>query len=197
MSVNSRQRMIQSAVLLMRERGVEATSFSDVLQHSGSPRGSIYHHFPGGKAQLIEEATRYAGDYMTTGLASALAASDPASALETCAAFWRGVLRDSGCASGCPIVAATVDGSAGALDAAAAAFARWEALLSDALEHDGIDPESARTQSTLMIAAIEGAVILSRAQRSSAPLERVADELVRQTRVALSASPGAETPKGS
>ena len=31
------------------------------LAHSGAPRGSIYHHFPGGKAQLVEEATRYGG----------------------------------------------------------------------------------------------------------------------------------------
>ncbi len=43
---DSRQNMIQSAALLMRERGVDATSFSEVLAHSGAPRGSIYHHFP-------------------------------------------------------------------------------------------------------------------------------------------------------
>src|SRR5256886_15404708 len=57
-----RERMIQSALVLMGEQGVEATSFSQVIEHSGAPRGSIYHHFPGGKEQLIEEATRYAGE---------------------------------------------------------------------------------------------------------------------------------------
>ena len=57
--LDARQRMIVSAALLIREHGVEATSFSAVLAHSGAPRGSIYHHFPGGKAQLVEEATRY------------------------------------------------------------------------------------------------------------------------------------------
>ena len=59
--------MIETAAVVMRERGVEATSFSEVLARSGAPRGSIYHHFPGGKAQLIEEATRYAGDFTAAG----------------------------------------------------------------------------------------------------------------------------------
>src|SRR3712207_8589123 len=46
------------------ERGVQGTSFADVLEHSGAPRGSIYHHFGGGKTQLAEEATRWAGEYI-------------------------------------------------------------------------------------------------------------------------------------
>ena len=73
MSGSSRQRMIETAAVVMRERGVEATSFSEVLARSGAPRGSIYHHFPGGKAQLIEEATRYGGEFTAAGLTAALA----------------------------------------------------------------------------------------------------------------------------
>ena len=72
--------MIVSAALLIRERGVEATSFSDVIDHSGAPRGSIYHNFPGGKAQLVEEATRYAGDFTAAGLVAALGSDDPVAA---------------------------------------------------------------------------------------------------------------------
>ena len=60
----ARERMIESAAALFSERGVDATAFSDVLEHSGAPRGSIYHHFPDGKAQLAEEATRYAGEFI-------------------------------------------------------------------------------------------------------------------------------------
>src|SRR5437763_16765161 len=56
-----RQRMIVSAAVLMRERGVQATSFSEVLEHSGAPRGSVYHHFPEGKNQMIDSALDAAG----------------------------------------------------------------------------------------------------------------------------------------
>jgi TetR/AcrR family transcriptional regulator, lmrAB and yxaGH operons repressor len=171
--------MIRSAALLMRERGVDATSFSEVLSRSGAPRGSIYHHFPRGKAQLIEEATRYAGEFTASGLAAALAQDDPVAAVRVFATGWIAILRESKFGAGCPILAASLEGerSPAARDAAAAAFTRWEELLASALEPHGLAPARARSVATLAISAIEGAVVLARATRSAAPLERVADEL--------------------
>src|SRR5947199_4686337 len=89
-----RERMVRSALLLMGEQGIEATSFSQVLERSGAPRGSIYHHFPGGKAQLVEEATRYAGDIVVNILTAALAHDDPIAGIDAIADFWRTVLHD-------------------------------------------------------------------------------------------------------
>jgi TetR/AcrR family transcriptional repressor of lmrAB and yxaGH operons len=174
-----RERMIRSAVVLFRERGVDGTSFSDVLEHSHAPRGSIYHHFPAGKAQLAEEATRYAGDFIATGLAAALDADDPVAAIRDFTAAWREVLRESDLDAGCPILAAALEGdrAPGARDAAAAAFDRWEGLCAQAFERHGVESSRARSIATLAIAAIEGGVVLARAQRSIEPLERVTDEL--------------------
>jgi AcrR family transcriptional regulator len=187
MRTDARQRMIESAALLMRERGVEATSFSDVLEHSGAPRGSIYHHFPGGKAQLVEEATRYAGEVLAAGIARALEDDDPVAAVRMFASVWRRVLSESDFAAGCPVVAAALEGtrSPAAREAAAASFTRWEGLLAGALENRGVDAERARSLATLAIAAIEGAIVLSRAQRSPAPLARVATELEQLITVIL------------
>jgi AcrR family transcriptional regulator len=184
--------MIQSAALLFRERGVRGTAFADVLEHSGAPRGSVYHHFPGGKQQLAEEATRFAGDFLAAGIVAALQDDDPVAAIGTFASFWIGILRDSDYAAGCPVVAATLDGdeAPGARAAADAAFKRWERLIADAIERHGTTREQARSTATLAIAAIEGAIILSRAQRSAAPLKRVAREL---TKIAT-ATIGASTP---
>jgi AcrR family transcriptional regulator len=171
--------MIASAALLMRERGVEATSFSDVIARAPAPRGSIYHHFPGGKAELIEEATRYAGDVIAAGLAAALGDEEPDAALRLFATTWREVIRESDFSAGCPVVAATLEGERNpeARAAAAAAFSGWVDLLATALEGRGVDRERARSLATLCIAAIEGAIVLARADRSAAPLERVTDEL--------------------
>jgi AcrR family transcriptional regulator len=173
--------MIESAALLMRERGVEATSFSEVLSHSGAPRGSIYHHFPAGKAQLVEEATRYAGDFIAAGLASALAEDDPVRAVHVFASTWRQVLRGSDFAAGCPVVAATLEGERAprVREAAGAAFSRWQDLLATAIEDHGPSRNRARSLATLAIAAIEGAIVLARAQRSNVPLEHVTEELER------------------
>jgi TetR/AcrR family transcriptional repressor of lmrAB and yxaGH operons len=176
---DARNRMIQSAALLFRERGVEGTAFADVLEHSGAPRGSVYHHFPGGKQQLAEEATRWAGEFMAAGLAAALEQDDPLAALDTFAQLWAGVLAQSDYEAGCPIVAAALEGSRtpAARAEAATAFNNWEQLLSGALLRSGVDPDRARSLATLIIAAIEGAVVLARAEQSTAPFERVAHEL--------------------
>ncbi|MBJ7348307.1 MAG: TetR/AcrR family transcriptional regulator [Thermoleophilaceae bacterium] len=178
-TLGPREQMIQSAALLMREHGVEATSFSQVLEHSGAPRGSIYHHFPGGKAQLVEEATRYAGDVIAQGLTYVLAQEDPLEALRIFIASWRTNLEDSNFEAGCPIVAATLenDNSPAARVAAGVAFNQWEDLLCEAFVVHGVTRNRARSAATLAIAAIEGAVVLARAQRSVEPLDRVAAEL--------------------
>src|SRR4051812_6049876 len=92
---DSRTRMIQSAALLFRERGLEATALSDVIEHSGAPRGSIYHHFPGGKAELAEAATTFAGDVVARAIVSAADAGDPMLAVRRFVDYWRGTLRDT------------------------------------------------------------------------------------------------------
>src|SRR5437868_12985261 len=89
------QKMIESAAVLFRERGVLGTSFSDVVEHSGAPRGSIYHHFQGGKTQLAEEATRWAGEFIVAGAVAALADDDPVRAIEVFREQWTRLLRRS------------------------------------------------------------------------------------------------------
>lgn len=176
---SARENMIRSATLLMRERGVEGTSFSDVLAHSGAPRGSIYHHFPGGKAQLIEEATRYGGEFVAVRLTAALEKSDPLATLDALAEFWRGVVHQTDFAAGCPIAAATMGGeqAPGARDLAGEVFRNWTELYGELLKRAGLSADRARSLSTLVIASIEGAVLLTCAQRSTEPLDRTVDEL--------------------
>jgi AcrR family transcriptional regulator len=185
--------MIQSAALLFRERSIEGTAFADVLEHSGAPRGSVYHHFPGGKQQLAEEATQWAGEFMSAGLAAALAHDDPLTAIDTFAQLWTGILEQSDYEAGCPIVAAALEGSRApaARARAAAAFNNWEQLLADALARQQIDPDRARSIATLVIASIEGAVVLARAEQSAEPLKRVAREL---RTLATTILPRARTP---
>jgi AcrR family transcriptional regulator len=176
---SAKERMIESAVVLMRERGVGATSFSEVLAHSGAPRGSIYHHFPEGKAQLIAEATRWAGRFIAAGEKAALKGDDPRQAVEAAYAFWHALLTESDFGQGCPVVAATVSAEDMPVvrDAAAEAFRSWEEPIADSLERNGVPPDRARALATLTIASFEGAVIMARAQRSLAPIEHVAAEL--------------------
>ena len=70
---DSRDRMIASAIRLFSEHGLTATSVRDVVEHAGAPRGSVYHHFPGGKDQLAQEAVQSAGDRIGALIDAALA----------------------------------------------------------------------------------------------------------------------------
>jgi AcrR family transcriptional regulator len=180
--LHPRERMIQSALILMGRQGVEGTSFSQVIEHSGAPRGSIYHHFPGGKEQLIAEATRYAGDTLVELIGDLVEKEgDPVTALDAVGGFWRAILYDSDFAAGCPVVAAALEGdrAPAAHEAARSTFQRWEDLYTELLRRAGVPEDRARSLGSTAIAAVEGAVILSRAQRSNAPLERAVAEMHR------------------
>ena len=184
---DARERMIRSAALLFRERGIHGTSFADVLAHSGAPRGSVYHHFRGGKTQLAEEAIRWAGEFTVAGAAAALVEEDPVAAVGVFGRRWTTILRESDFTAGCPIVAAALEGEREPTvrDVAGEVFADWQATIAASLHERGLPPARAGSVATLLIAAIEGGIIMSRAERSSRPLEQVAAELEHVMAAAL------------
>ena len=177
---SSRDRMVASAAMLIREKGLTGTSFGDVIEHSGAPRGSIYHHFPGGKTQLVEDAVRYAGEYIVGTIDRAAEDGDPVKVLRAFTAAWRRVLEDSDFRAGCPVVAVAVEAHEDESTLTAAVsdvFARWHESLVGLLRARSVSEARSRRLAMTMVAAIEGAVVLCRATRSVQPLNDVGREL--------------------
>src|SRR5215213_4473757 len=119
--------MVASAALLIRERGAHPTAIADVLEHSGAPRGSAYHYFPGGRTQLLCEAVDYAGAYVSAKLVDG---SSGLEILDTLVADYREQLLRTNFRAGCPIVAVTVEAGdperdAPVIEHAAKAFEEW------------------------------------------------------------------------
>jgi AcrR family transcriptional regulator len=195
---DARQKMIESAALLFSEHGIQGTSFTDVLAHSGAPRGSIYHHFSGGKTQLVEDATRWAGEFTIAGAVAAVERRDPIAAIGSFRRHWSKVLRASDFGGGCPVASAALEGShePTARDIAGEVFADWQEVIADGLRRRGVAAARAHSVATLLLASIEGAIVLCRAQQSLRPLERVSDELELVMASALNAEQlaGAATP---
>jgi AcrR family transcriptional regulator len=185
---DSRNRMIQSAALLFRKQGYSGTGFRDVIEHSGAPRGSIYHHFPGGKEQLAADAVTWAGAVIERRIERAAGNGNPLVALDMFVDAWREVLEDSNFRAGCPIVAVAAESDAGstATAAAAAAFGRWQELIAHALLDAGVGRTDARRLATLVVAGIEGAILLCRARRDIRPLRDVHRALEASLRAAMS-----------
>src|SRR6059036_3820796 len=113
LKLGARERMIVSTALLVRERGARATSLDAILAHSGAPRGSVYHHFPGGREQLLREATEYAGEYVARRLERS-AGDDPLAPLDALFEEYRGNLLASDFRAGCPVVAVAIESPEGA-----------------------------------------------------------------------------------
>ncbi len=53
------QKLTIAAADLLRQKGYAATGISDILGQANVTRGSLYHHFPGGKSDLAVAAARY------------------------------------------------------------------------------------------------------------------------------------------
>jgi TetR/AcrR family transcriptional regulator, lmrAB and yxaGH operons repressor len=177
---DSRDKMIQSAASLIGKRGMNATSFSDVLADSGAPRGSIYHHFPEGKRQLSECAMRLTSDQVLAYMRASCATTSHG-VLRHFMALFRQVVVASGGAAGCAIAGVTIDvtdDDDDLLVIAREAFQSWVSLLARQLGDTGVSATKARGVAVISIASVEGGLILCRAEGSDEPLRVVEDELL-------------------
>ncbi|MFC4242155.1 TetR/AcrR family transcriptional regulator [Gryllotalpicola reticulitermitis] len=182
MAGDVRQRMVEGTVRLLARGGYHGTSFADVIGQTGAPRGSIYHHFPGGKDELVVAALELADAQALTALTN----GDATTALGVVDQFigmWRRLLVGTQFEAGCSVLGVTVSADTEVvLDRAAEVFRDWRGTLAARLEETGFEASEAGGFATLLIAATEGAVVMCRAARSVEPLETVADELRARAR---------------
>lgn len=172
--------MLDSATTLLATRGVAGVTVDAVLSHSGAPRGSVYHHFPGGRAQLLQETVQSAGSRMTQRLRQAFDTDDPHAALAAFIDFWKAALEATDYAAGCPVAAVAMDGDPvvpGTDTMIKAILSEWDAELRKALSAAGCPLNRVPTLSTTLLAAVEGAIILARAHHDPTPLDDVGVEL--------------------
>jgi TetR/AcrR family transcriptional regulator, lmrAB and yxaGH operons repressor len=174
--VTIKQTMIERTAVLLAKKGLQGTSFSEILEASGAPRGSLYHHFPGGKDELVLAALEHAGQQALDVL-DRLSGKPARDIAETFLSLWRSVLSRSEFSAGCAVVAVTVAADSDALRARASDILRsWRERLAALFAEAGIPKKKARALATSLVAACEGAVILSRAERSFEPFDLVSAE---------------------
>lgn len=177
----TRTRMVESAVALLREHSSAGVTIDAVLAHSGAPRGSVYHHFPGGRDELIAEAVLLAGRHVGRRIHQAAATgAAPSEVIAGFVDFWERMLHRTDYLAGCPVAALTVDAQPADtqhVSLVAEVFTDWHEQLTQVLARAGAEPHRATQLATLIIAASEGAVLLCRAHRRTQPLHDVHAEL--------------------
>ncbi len=178
-SRDGRGRLLDGARQLLAERGYAGMELRDVAERGKAPRGSIYHHFPGGKRQLAAEAARLEGAEVREKIERALAERGLRETLVLFGEIFRRRVADHPERIGCPVAAvALARREDPALAAAAtAAFQSWERPIAAALEEEGVSAARAETFAGLTVSTIEGALLRARAAGSQAPLGSAIDGL--------------------
>jgi AcrR family transcriptional regulator len=180
---------METTAELFRRHGYTGTGMKQIVEAANAPFGSLYHHFPGGKEQLGEEVVRSAGA-MYYELWEMIAAQAPDVVAAT-ADFFSGaaaVLEATGYVDACPIetVALEVASTNDRLrQATADVFESWITGIGGHMVAAGMDPARARAVGIEVINALEGAFVLSRAMRSTEPLEVSGASAAASVRAAL------------
>ncbi|MFE7802544.1 TetR/AcrR family transcriptional regulator [Nocardia sp. NPDC057440] len=175
--------MIEAARALVEANGYHGTGLTQVLTMAEAPRGSLYHHFPGGKDELVSEALTAAGGEVD-GIVREVAVSAPTPQALVLAVLERladrMVAADYG--KGCPVATVALEVAANNDDLQSVCggiYSGWQRTLADALVVDGHDLAEANELATTALALIEGALLLARASRSRTPIEQVGRRIAR------------------
>lgn len=175
--------MLQKTAELVQRQGYTATGLNQILAESAAPKGSLYFHFPGGKEALVAEALETASSSLTQMIEALLAqAPTPAAALDAIVAYFTGELERSQFTKGCPIATVALEQSATSDPlhrVCSSTYARWQAAVAARLEREGHDHDRAVDLAAFLVSTIEGALLLSRAHRTTEPLRQAARELRR------------------
>jgi AcrR family transcriptional regulator len=176
----SRERMLDAAEILLRERGLAGAGIQQVVARAGAPIGSVYHFFPGGKAQLVAEALQIHGE-KARALFERILGDKAVPLPERFRTLFRTAASGfdrAGANTGCAIGAVSLD--LDARDEALRALCRdamdgW--IASIARELPWSDEAVRRSFAEMVVASLEGAFILSRARQNGTPFKTVGEWL--------------------
>lgn len=158
-----RTEMVEGAIDLLAAHGVQGTSFALLIEATDAPRGSIYHHFPGGKSELLREAVMSIGARVAS-IIDDLSAERPQDVVEAFIEGWRALLVSGNFDRGCAVAAVSLGArdEPDLRDAAGDVFATWTSSLTGAFVRTGVREAEAADYAALCIAVVEGALILGR-----------------------------------
>jgi TetR/AcrR family transcriptional repressor of lmrAB and yxaGH operons len=173
---DSKGKTLAAAAKLFRQQGYHGTALHDILAAGGSPRGSLYFHFPNGKQEIGEAALTLAGEAVRQAIALAAETSENAEIFLV--RIVRGMAADlerSDYKEGCPIATTALETAAQSDVLGAAtrnAFQKWELEIKRGLFRFGMPAGDADLAATLVLSQLEGALLLARTYRSLEPIHR-------------------------
>jgi AcrR family transcriptional regulator len=170
---DGRALLLKGARQLLAEKGYAGMELRDVAERGKAPRGSIYHHFPGGKVQLAREAAELEGATIRDLIERSIEERGLKQTLALFGDVFRRRVADYPERIGCPVAAVALarpeDPELAAV--ATAAFQSWERPIAAALRDEGVNARDAEAFAGLVVSTVEGALLRARAAGSQEPLD--------------------------
>ncbi|NRA29595.1 MAG: TetR/AcrR family transcriptional regulator [Parvularculaceae bacterium] len=166
--------LLTRTLSVFRETGYAGASLSKLSEATGLKRASLYHRFPGGKEELATETVAALKRWVDAQLISALQRPGPPQERLEAAAHAFALLYDHGRdASLINLFGSPSTTPPKLIEATQSLLSSIVAALSNLLEEAGVASDVARARSMKAMATLEGAVVLARTFRDSAPFDSV------------------------
>jgi len=179
-TTDARQRLIAAMTDALQRRGLHGSGLTELLAAAQAPKGVLYHHFPGGKAELAVAAVEATVERLCTLLDERMGASgDPTGALMLWIHGAQKRMEASGYERGCPLATIALETTAADVEIRAAldkGFAAVRLRIAGALEQAGYRQPAA--MAALILAAYEGGLLQARAAGNPEPMTLVGDALL-------------------
>ncbi|MEM7114563.1 MAG: TetR/AcrR family transcriptional regulator [Chloroflexota bacterium] len=177
----AKQKLLVTTSNLLERQGYHATGLKQILEESGTPRGSLYYYFPDGKEALAAEAITQRMNEMANHSRHLLGqVDDPAEAIYAMIRHFAEMMQRHGCGAGAPIAAVALEASNSSerlREACAAGYDGLQAVLAAKLVMGGFSAANAAKLAAIINASIEGAIILVRTKQDPAILFDIADAM--------------------
>lgn len=169
----AREKLIATASRLFRNKGYNGVGLAELLTASSAPKGSFYHHFPGGKEQLGEASLAQSGRKIGELIETCFAASgSEREAVGRLTAAIAAHFEDSGFRAGCPLAAMAIDAmpqSQALARAGQAVLADWRDIAVRNAAIWGMADAAAQDFAQRLAIALEGAWLIARVEQSARP----------------------------
>jgi TetR/AcrR family transcriptional regulator, lmrAB and yxaGH operons repressor len=174
----SKQAHISTLLQLFRRFGYAGVSLAQISQATGLGKASLYHHFPGGKADMALAALAAVNGWLETRILPILAGEGPSigNFQAMCAETHR--FFDGG-QNACLWAVLTMESASAPLfqPQIRQAFARWIGAIADVLGRAGLEPSLAQQRGEDAMIAIQGALIVGHGLQDFSAFERVLQDL--------------------
>lgn len=178
---NSRTKLIKTASRLFQQQGYHATGLNQITKESGSPKGSLYYHFPDGKEQLAIESVQLTAKFVSERIEEALDKfSDPINSIQNFILDMAVQFQEERCKEGVPIASVALETaltSESLRNECQSAYRNFQHLFTQKLFHSGYEEKRAEELGIVINSMIEGAFLISFTMGTNEALHLVAKQI--------------------